>query len=149
MLGVLQVVRAFAPVLERNGGGAVVDVLSALSWLHLPGAGAYGAAKAAEWAMGNALRQELAEQGTSLTALHVGYMDTDMTAGLDVPKADPALVARATLDGVEAGEPEVLADDTSRGVKSLLSGDLRQALPVARLTALAEMRVAVHHRCAR
>jgi len=59
-----------------------------------------------------------------VTALHVGYMDTDMTAGLDVTKTDPREVARQTADAILAGEFEVLADDTTRAVKSQLSGDL-------------------------
>ena len=81
------VTRAFAPQLAAQGSSAVLNVLSALSWLSFPGSGAYRAAKSAEWSLANALRQELAAQGTRMTALHVGYMDTDMTGRPDVPKA--------------------------------------------------------------
>jgi NAD(P)-dependent dehydrogenase (short-subunit alcohol dehydrogenase family) len=120
--GPLGVTRAFAPVLAANGGGAILNVLSVLAWLHLPDHGAYSAAKAAAWAMTNVLRQELAPQGTALTALHVGYMDTDMADFVDpADKTDPAIVAAAALDGLAAGEAEVLADDFTRTIKHQLS----------------------------
>lgn len=113
--------QAFAPVLHANGGGAVLNVLSVLSWLSLPGVATYSASKAAAWSLSNGLRQELKAQGTQVTSLHVGYMDTDMTRGLDAPKAAPADVARLALQGVESGAFEVLADDISRQVKHSLS----------------------------
>jgi NAD(P)-dependent dehydrogenase (short-subunit alcohol dehydrogenase family) len=112
---------AFAPVLRANGGGAVLNVLSVLSWLTLPGAATYSASKAAAWSLSNGLRNELRDQGTQVTSLHVGFMDTDMTRGLDAPKAAPADIARLALEGVEAGAFEVLADDISRHVKQSLS----------------------------
>ncbi|MBM9509238.1 SDR family oxidoreductase [Actinacidiphila acididurans] len=121
VLGTLAVSRAFAPVLAKNGGGAVLNVLSVLSWITFPGSAAYSAAKSAAWSVTNALRVGLAEQGTQVTALHVGYMDTDMTAHLEVPKVDPASIARIALDGVAAGLHEVVADDISKQVKSALS----------------------------
>lgn len=123
-LGSLGVVRGFAPVLAANGGGAILNVLSVLSWAHFPGYGGYSAAKAAEWAMTNVIRQELAPSGIDVTALHVGYMDTDMAdyVGKD-DKIDPGLVAAAALDGIEARRFEVVADEKSRQVKAALSGD--------------------------
>ncbi|MGW9347841.1 SDR family oxidoreductase [Nocardiopsis flavescens] len=121
--GTLGVIRAFAPVLAANGGGAVVNVLSALSWFAHDGAGAYSAAKAAEWNMTNGVRLELAGQGTLVQGVHLGSADTDMMAGYDVPKIDPADVARAALDGVRTGAVEVLVDDASRHVKAALAGD--------------------------
>jgi NAD(P)-dependent dehydrogenase (short-subunit alcohol dehydrogenase family) len=119
--GPLSVTRAFAPILESNGGGAILNVLSVLSWLHLPRAGAYSAAKAAAWAMTDAARQELAPRGIQVAALHVGYMDTDMAAHIAGPKADPAGVAALALDGIEDDLTEILADDVSRSVKRGLS----------------------------
>jgi NAD(P)-dependent dehydrogenase (short-subunit alcohol dehydrogenase family) len=127
--GTLAMTRAFAPVIAANGGGAVLNVLSVLSWIHLPESGGYNAAKAAAWAMTNALRLELAPRGITTTALHVGYMDTDMVAHLDVPKNDPETIAALALDGVAAGAPEVVADDISRNVRSGLSADLRTLYP--------------------
>lgn len=123
VLGTLDVSRAFAPALARAGGGAIVNVLSVLSWYAMPATAAYCAAKSAEWSVTNALRVALADQGTQVTALHVGYMDTDMTTGVTGPKLDPADVARDALEGVEAGLLEVLADDLSRQVKAGLAAD--------------------------
>ncbi|MET7621482.1 SDR family oxidoreductase [Streptomyces sp. NPDC005408] len=121
VFGTLDVSRAFAPALARNGGGAILNVLSVLSWYVLPAGAAYCAAKAAEWSVTNSLRVQLAEQRTLVTALHVGYMDTDMTASLDTPKLDPAKVAHAALDGIEARRYEVLADELSEQVRAGLA----------------------------
>lgn len=121
--GTLDMVRAFAPVIERNGGGAIVNVLSALSWFSAPGAGGYAIAKAAEWNMTNAVRLELAGRGVTVQGLHLGAADTDMMAGYDGPMTDPADVVRAALDGVERDATEVLVDDWTRLVKASLAGD--------------------------
>jgi NAD(P)-dependent dehydrogenase (short-subunit alcohol dehydrogenase family) len=121
--GTLNVTRAFAPIIERNGGGAILNVLSVLSWAHVPEFGAYSAAKAASWAMTDALREELDPRGIHVAALHVGFMDTDMASFVPADrKSDPAAVAKQALDGLFAGEPEILADDLSRAVKAQLSG---------------------------
>jgi len=121
--GTLSVIRTFVPIIERNGGGAILNMLSVLSWLHAPGSGAYSAAKAAAWAMTDAIRAELAPSGITVTAVHVGYMDTDMAAFAPADqKTDPAVVARLALDGLFAGEPEVLADELTRETKASLSG---------------------------
>ena len=127
--GTLRVTRAFAPQLAAGGGGGVLNVLSALSWLNQGASGAYSAAKAAEWSLTNGLRVQLAGQGTQVTALHVGYMDTDMVRHLDVPKVDPAIVAKLALDGLAAGAVEVLADDTSRRVQQGLAGGVAALYP--------------------
>jgi len=127
--GTLAVIRGFAPQLAANGGGAILNVLSVLSWLSYQGGGAYCAAKSAEWSLTNAVRLELAEQRTQVTALHVAYMDTDMTAGINVPKSDPADVARLALEGLEAGHPEVLADERTRQVRAALSGGVPALYP--------------------
>jgi NAD(P)-dependent dehydrogenase (short-subunit alcohol dehydrogenase family) len=115
--GPLRVTRAFAPILAANGGGAILNVLSVLSWLHAPAFGADSAAKAAAWAMTDVARQELAPRGIQVAALHVGYMDTDTAAHITAPKADPADVAALALDGIENDLTEILADDLSRNVK--------------------------------
>ncbi|MER5634980.1 SDR family oxidoreductase [Streptomyces nitrosporeus] len=121
--GTLHTVRAFAPVLAANGGGAILNVLSAMSWLAHDGANAYGASKAAAWSLTNGIRVELAGQRTMVTGLHMASTDTDMMAGWDVEKNDPADVVRAALDGIEAGKLEVLADDDSVRLKAALSAD--------------------------
>ncbi|WP_426688017.1 SDR family oxidoreductase [Rhodanobacter ginsengiterrae] len=116
--GVLAVSRAFAPVLGRNGGGALVNMLSALSWASLPGTAVYSVSKAAAWSLSNGLRNELRGQGTQVVAVHAGYIDTDMVSAVDAPKAKPADIAQAVIDGIEAGASEVLADDTAKHVKA-------------------------------
>ncbi|MDM7892655.1 SDR family oxidoreductase [Curtobacterium caseinilyticum] len=118
--GTLSMLRAFAPVIERNGGGSVVNVLSALSWFAFPGSGAYGVAKAAEWNMTNAVRLELRDAGIAVQGLHLGAADTDMMAGYEGTMTDPADVARASLDGVEQGLAEVVVDEWSAMVKASL-----------------------------
>jgi NAD(P)-dependent dehydrogenase (short-subunit alcohol dehydrogenase family) len=129
--GPLRVTRAFAPILAANGGGTILNVLSVLSWLHLPSAGAYAAAKAGAWAMTDVARQELAPSGIHVAALHVAYMDTDMAAHINAPKADPADVAALALDGIETDLTEILADDTTRSVKQGLSRPLDRPAAVA------------------
>ncbi len=121
--GTLAMSRAFAPILAAGGGGAIVNVLSVLSWLSLPGGETYAASKSATWSMTNGLRAALRAQGTQVLALHVGFMDTDMTAGVSVPKAAPADVVRQALAALEAGREEVLADDMTREAKRGLSLD--------------------------
>ncbi|MEV6116343.1 SDR family oxidoreductase [Streptomyces sp. NPDC052109] len=125
--GPLLVTRAFAPVIERNGGGHLLNVHSVLSWLGV--AGSYSATKAALWSQTNSLRLELRSRGIGVTGLHVGYIDTDMTSTIDAPKSAPADIAALALDGIETGAYEVLADDVSRNVKAGLSGDLAALYP--------------------
>jgi len=121
--GTLLPIRAIAPVIEANGGGAILNVLSVLSWYHRAGFGAYNASKAAGWALSNAVRDELAPRGIGVSALHVAYMDTDMAASVPADqKTDPAIVAALALDGVAAGAPEILADELTRQVKAALAG---------------------------
>ncbi|WIM93515.1 SDR family oxidoreductase [Actinoplanes oblitus] len=121
--GTLAMIRAFAPLLAANGGGAILNVLSALSWFSYDGANAYAVAKAAEWSLTNGVRLELAKQRTLVTGVHLGAADTDMMAGYDGPLLDPAQVVRAALDGVEAGRLEVVVDEWSATVKAALSRD--------------------------
>ncbi|MCS3844477.1 SDR family oxidoreductase [Microbacterium sp. AK031] len=121
--GTLDVIREFSPVLAANGGGAIVNVLSALSWFASPGTGSYAAAKAAEWNMTNGVRLELAAQGTLVQGVLLGAADTDIAAGFDGPKIDPRDVPRLSLDGLDAGSIEVIVDDWTAMVKRSLAGD--------------------------
>ncbi len=123
-VGPLRLTQALAPVLAANGGGAVVNVLSVLSWLTLGGqSGAYSASKAAAWALGNALRQELKAQRTQLVAVHAAFIDTDMARGAPGPKIAPEEVVSQTLAALEAGHAEVLADSVTRQVHAGLSAE--------------------------
>jgi NAD(P)-dependent dehydrogenase (short-subunit alcohol dehydrogenase family) len=120
--GPLATTRAFAPVIEGNGGGAVLNVLSVLSWLHPAGLGSYAASKAAAWALTGATRDELAPRGIAVSALHVGYMDTDMAAGIPADQKTAASdVAAQALYGIETGLPEIVADELTRQVKQSLA----------------------------
>lgn len=121
--GSLDVIREFSPVLAGNGGGAIVNILSALSWFAGPGTGGYSAAKAAEWNMTNGIRLELAAQGTLVQGVLLGAADTDIAAGYDGPKIDPREVPRRSLDGLAAGSIEVIVDDWTAMVKASLAGD--------------------------
>jgi NAD(P)-dependent dehydrogenase (short-subunit alcohol dehydrogenase family) len=120
LFGALRVAKAFAPILADNGGGALVDIHSILSWA--AGSGGYGASKAALWSATNSLRIELEKQGTVVTGVHLSYTETDMTSGFDMPKNDPRDVARQIVDGIERGDAEVLTDGDTRYVKAALSG---------------------------
>lgn len=122
-LSLVSTTQAFAPVLAANGGGAIVNMLSVASWVAVPMLSTYAASKSAAWAFSNATRAELAAQGTQVVGVHVGFVDTDLAAGIDAPKVTPAEVAAAGLDALEAGEPEALVDDFSRQVKASLPDD--------------------------
>lgn len=122
VFGPLRLSQAFAPVLAANGGGAVINVLSIASWITGPLLATYSVTKSAAWSMTNALRQELQAQQTQVLGLHVGFIDTDLTKDLDVPKVTPAAVVEATFAGLEQGAHQVLADDVTRQVHGALSG---------------------------
>jgi NAD(P)-dependent dehydrogenase (short-subunit alcohol dehydrogenase family) len=130
--GTLSMVRAFAPQIAANGGGAILNVLSGLSWVSFPEVGAYCAAKSAAWSLTNALRVQLAGQGIRVAGLHVGYMDTDMTAQVTSAKSDPADIARIAVDGLAAGAYEILADNASRQAQAALAGGVAALYPQLR-----------------
>lgn len=113
----LRMSKAFAPILKANGGGALLNVLSVASWVNGGELAAYSASKSAAWSLTNALRNELMGQKTQVLALHMAYVDTDLTRGFDVPKSSPEEIVKRALDGLEAGLDEVLADELTRQVK--------------------------------
>jgi NAD(P)-dependent dehydrogenase (short-subunit alcohol dehydrogenase family) len=122
VFGLLAVTRTMAPVLAANGGGAFLNILSALSWASV-GDG-YSASKAAAWSISNGTRALLAAQGTTVTSVHLGYADTDMIAAFDIPKLPTADVATRALDGLVVGDSEVLVDEVTQQVRhQLLAGD--------------------------
>ena len=127
--GTLGVIRAFAPQLAAQQSSAVLNILSVLSWVNFPNSGAYCAAKSAEWSLTNGLRQELAPQGTRVSALHVGYMDTDMTRRITAPKSNPADIAKIAVDGIAAGDAEIVADEISKQVLAGLSSGVAGLYP--------------------
>lgn len=128
-LGIVSMTEAFAPVIAANGGGAFVNMLSVVSWLAAPNLSTYSASKAAAWSYSNSARVQLKTQGIELVGVHVGFVDTDLIASFEVEKIPPQEVATAALDGLEAGEPEVLVDQQSRDVKAALSDDQNLIYP--------------------
>lgn len=128
-LSLVHMARAFAPVLRANGGGAMVNMLSALSWINAPALSGYCVSKAAAWGLTNALRNELRPQGTLVVSLHAGFIDTDMARGYPGDKTSPQSVAAQALDAVEAGREEVLLDEPARRCQAgLAAGAYLQAL---------------------
>lgn len=120
-IGTLLMTQAFAPVLARNGGGAVINILSVLSWLNIAESGPYSASKAAQWALTNGLRDELSKQNTLVIGVHPSYIDTDMAAGVDAPKSSPQEVVQMTLDALQRNQLEVIINDKGQWVKQSLS----------------------------
>jgi NAD(P)-dependent dehydrogenase (short-subunit alcohol dehydrogenase family) len=121
--GPLFLSRAFAPILKKNGGGAIINLLSIVSWVAVPSAGTYSASKSAAWALTNWLRTGLRAQGTQVVGVHAGPVDTDMASELTLPKVTPVDVVRQVLNALELGHNEVLVDDWTRQVKAGLSSE--------------------------
>ncbi|MDR7235949.1 SDR family oxidoreductase [Neobacillus drentensis] len=127
--GTLSMVRTFAPILANNGGGTILNILSALSWVSSGTVGAYSAAKAAEWALTNDLRLNLYPQNVRVAGLHVGFMETDMTSSLEVPKSNPEDIAKIAIDGLESDSFEIVADDVSRKIQRDFAGGVSTIYP--------------------
>lgn len=121
VFGVLRISQAFAPVLAANGGGALLNVASIASWISSPALASYAVTKSAAWSLSNGLRHELRGQKTQVLTLHMAFVDTDMTQGIDAPKSTPEEIVTRALDALEAGADEVLADEWTRQVKLGLS----------------------------
>lgn len=119
--GMLRVSKAFAPILGANGGGALLNMLSVASWVNSGDLAAYSASKSAAWSMTNALRHELAAQKTQVLGLHMAFVDTDLTRGLDAPKSSAEVIVQRALDALETDLDEVLADDLTLQVKQGLT----------------------------
>ncbi len=116
VFGVLSMIRSFAPVLAKNGGGAIANMLSVVSWFTLPFNATYCASKHASLAVTDGARIQLREQGTQVVAVYAGFIDTEMAAGLaeaNEPKTPPSQVAERTLQGIIDGVDHVRADDRS------------------------------------
>lgn len=123
VLSILHTTRAFASILAKNGGGAFVNVLSVVSWASPAGMGAYAATKSAAWSLTNGLRTELVNQGTQVLGVHVGFVDTDLTHGIDAPKLATSVVVERTYAALALNEREVLIDEISQQVKQGLNSE--------------------------
>ena len=116
--------RAFAPVLARNGGGALVNMLSVASWASRPDFPGYAASKAAQWSLTGALREGLRSQETLVVGVHAGFVETELSSFTDAPKISVADVAEQTMEALANDRVEVLADESTRRVKDALSQPL-------------------------
>jgi NAD(P)-dependent dehydrogenase (short-subunit alcohol dehydrogenase family) len=114
--GKLLMARAFVPVIERNGGGAIVNMLSLVSLVSAPGLSGYNASKAAAWSMTLSLRASLAGKGITVHGVFPAGVDTDMLAGVDVPKASPVEVAKAIVSGIAMNQEDIFPDSMSTQV---------------------------------
>jgi NAD(P)-dependent dehydrogenase (short-subunit alcohol dehydrogenase family) len=123
VFGVLRMMQSFAPILAANGGGAFINVLSVASWLNSGAMSAYAISKSAAWSLTNGLRNELRAQNTQVLGMHVGFVDTDLTKGITMPKESPGAVADRTFDALEANLSEVLADERAQQIKRGLTAE--------------------------
>lgn len=127
--GTLAASRAFLPALVRAGAprrAAIVNVLSVASLSNLAMLGGYSASKAAAYSLTQALRAELAGQGVRVHAVLPGTIDTDMVRSMEMPKSSPTVVARGILDGVAAGEDEILPDPMARDLFATWRRDFKE-----------------------
>ncbi|GJL79180.1 MAG: short-chain dehydrogenase [Nitrospinaceae bacterium] len=119
----LSMIRGFAPVLKKNGGGAIVNILSVASLVNFPLLGSYSASKAALYSLTQGVRAELAAQGTAVTGVYPGPIDTDMARGIDMKKASPDKIALGTLDAIEKGEEDAFIDQMAVEIRQGLLSD--------------------------
>jgi NAD(P)-dependent dehydrogenase (short-subunit alcohol dehydrogenase family) len=108
--GTLSVIRAYAPVLKKNGGGAIVILNSVASLANFPALGTYSASKAALFSLTQGVRAELTEQGTQVVGVYPGPIDTDMIKNFEGEKSKPEETAEGTLKAIEAGEEDIFID---------------------------------------
>jgi NAD(P)-dependent dehydrogenase (short-subunit alcohol dehydrogenase family) len=121
--GPLRVTRAFVPVLAANGPAAVANVLTLIALAPIGPMAGYSASKAAAHSMTQALRAELRGRGIEVVAAYPGGIDTDMLAGVDADKADPDVVARRIVDGIDQGQSVIWPDDASASAGSVYVSD--------------------------
>ena len=119
VLGLFSVTQAFAPVLARNGGGAILNLASVAGLVAFPVLATYSASKAAVHSLTQATRMLLAPQGTFVAGVYPGPIDTDMARALPLEKTSPEAAAQAILDGVEAGAEEIFPDPMSQQIGEL------------------------------
>ena len=125
VFGLLAMSRVFAPVLARNDGGVLVNMLSNVSWYVYPMNGTYGATKHAALAITDGLRIQLRGQGTRVVAVYEGLIDKDMGAALySGPKTSPRQIAARTLEGLRADQEHITADDSATALWKASRQDL-------------------------
>jgi short-subunit dehydrogenase len=124
--GVLASSRAFAPVIEKNGGGAIVNMHTLLALASMPGLGVYNASKAAAWSLTQSMRAGLAGRGVAVHGVFPGPVDTDMLEGMPMPKARPDDVAEAVVQGISRGEEDIFpAAAVEKRLRTIRAGTVR------------------------
>jgi len=119
--GTLSVIRAFVPVLEKSGNGAIVNMLTIVSLASMAVLGGYSASKAALYSATQALRKELKNRGIRVHGVFPGPVDTDMTKDLQITKTSPVEVARAILEGLKRGVEDIYPDPMALQMSELWS----------------------------
>jgi NAD(P)-dependent dehydrogenase (short-subunit alcohol dehydrogenase family) len=114
-LGLLNVTRAFLPLLKRSKG-AIVNNLSLAALSPLPIIPSYSISKAAAFNLTQSLRALLAGEGVTVHAVVLGPVDTDMNRGFNIPKASPESAARNIFAGLEKHEEDIFPDPTSQSI---------------------------------
>ena len=114
--GTFDAIRAFVPVIERNGGGAIVNVLSLLALASTPPMAGYSASKAAAHSLTQALRPVLKARGISVHGVYPAGIDTDMLAGIDAPKSPASDVAEGVLDGLAGDQEDIFPDPNAQAM---------------------------------
>lgn len=129
--GLARMCLAFAPIIGRNGGGAIANMLSVASIVSVPWFGTYSATKAAAMSLTHTMRWDFEPLGISVIGIYAGLVDTDMAANIDSPKASADSVVTRALVGIEAGEVDIAADERSASARAQfhagLEGVLRQS----------------------
>ena len=121
--GLLGMSRAFVPVIESNGGGAIVNVLTLVALASMPGLGVYNASKAAAWSLTQSMRANLAGRNVAVYSVFPGAVDTDMLAGVDMPKTSPADIAQAVMRGLAESSEDIFPDAMSAGLYAAWKAD--------------------------
>jgi NAD(P)-dependent dehydrogenase (short-subunit alcohol dehydrogenase family) len=121
--GTLEVTKAFVPVLESNGGGMIVNLLTLVALASMPGLSVYNASKAAAWSMTQSWRASLASKKIKVMGVFPGAVDTDMLAGVNMPKTSAAEVAAAIATGIALDTEDVFPDAMSAGLYAQWKAD--------------------------
>lgn len=125
LYGVIDSTQHFSPVLQQNAESYIVNILSDVSWEPSTFLASYAISKAAAWSYTNSTRQALSHSNVHVMGVHVGFIDTDLTQTLDIPKISPKTVAEQVFDGIEQNAFEVLVGESTQKLKQ----DLTAAIP--------------------
>jgi len=137
VFGLAQMCLSFAPIIGKNGGGAIVNMLSVASLVAPPHFGSYAASKAAAMSLTHSMRWDFESSGIDVIGIYAGLVDTEMTANLDMPKSSPQEVVRRAFDGLEAGELDIAVDERSEMLRAQLQNGIEDLLAASRKGATA------------